>query len=274
MFEEPAVILSDVHLDRREDWRRQLQRLRALWQGARTVVFNGDTINSNLSGRRRRCREVLDEIRCVVAADGAQPVIIGGNSDFEVPGPRYVFLAGGRVLVFHGEVLLESISPWRRGRQLAAARTEALAAMTREQRQTLDGQMAAVVGALQRVWQGQQRSIVVPPRREWMLPAWPWLAALRRFRSVLRAWRDVPALAAEFLERFAPEARVAVIGHLHRGGIWRVRERAIVNTGSIRGPGRGFVARLHNGRITLRTIRPTPTACLAGRTVGHVDVLP
>ena len=272
-FAEPVVIVSDVHLSARSDWRQEIEGLRGLWQRAATVIFNGDTIGSDLSRQETKRREVIDRIQTVCRADGAQAVLLGGNSDAQLDGPRHVFLAAGRVVVFHGDVLFDSISPWSRGaRRLAAARVRVLRNMAPERCNTLEGQQASVRASLQMVVTKDlydYEGITLAGRFRWILR---WLTRPGLIPATLRAWYGIPALAVRFLERFAGQARCAILGHTHHAGIWRVGEKTVTNTGSLRGPGRSLVVQVGYGEIVVRALVEGAGSYLRGQIVRRISI--
>lgn len=272
---EPVTILSDVHLRAGTDWTRALRQLKGLWQGGGTVVFNGDTMNRVMAGDEDLRGQVVETITALCAADGARAVMLTGNSDWSLGGARHLFLAAGRVLVTHGDVILNEISPWHgRGREIAAARARALDDMPPLRRATLEGQLAATTRAT------EETDLYAPVRRHgegtvtqragWYLN---WFGHPRAFVSVLDFWRRMPRLAATFLERFAPNARMMVLGHAHRPGVWTVGARRIVNTGCFEGMwARAMVVRVESSRVEVRKVLRKGHCCLPGAVVGCYDV--
>jgi UDP-2,3-diacylglucosamine pyrophosphatase LpxH len=281
-LDEPILILSDVHLNAGADWRRTLEALRGLWEGSATVLFNGDTMSSNLSRDEGRRREVLDALGDLCRTDGVTPVLLGGNSDHFLNAPRHCFLSGGRILVLHGDVLLPNCSPWRRqAPQLGEARREALQAMTPRERHSLQGRLDASLTALREVEQHRGSSLRLGEAGLWRKLTWLGnvLTHPGRVLAVLLAWREMPHLAASFAARYAPSAQYLVVGHLHRRGIWNVNGRTIINTGSFEGPGKPLMVRLDRGVLSVRDVRRTrgrylPGEILACYPAGAIDPAP
>ena len=250
---EPVVIVSDLHLSCRGRWRDRLRRLRPLWAGAASMVFNGDTIAWATAADADVSRQMLAHLADLCRADGAEAVFLAGNSDFDLVELRHLDLAGGKVLVTHGDVIFKEVCPWRAAApQLRLARRNFLAALPAQQRQTLEAQLAAARHAVAEV--DCPRRIgplghLELPARLWRLlknPAQPW--------AVMRTWRLAPSLAAELLERYRPRARAIILGHTHRAGLWRIGDRLVINTGTPGQLGRALVARIHDGQIVVRRV--------------------
>lgn len=272
---EPAVIISDVHLSATRDWRGQLEAMRNLWQGAATIVFNGDTLNQSLCHDRHVRDEIIGTIESLCRDDGVRPVMLSGNSDFQIEGPRHLLLEAGRVIVLHGEVIFPRMSPWRDDAELVASiREQVMREMDASQRDTLDAILASATEALRR---SQAR---IADRRVdlslWKYMSW-WTRWLRRPGSawaVLDAWRRMPALAAEFCRRHAAGAEVIVFGHAHRRGLWRVDGRTVINTGCFEGSGRPSMVTVDNGRVIVQLVLRRNGAHMPGRTLAEITLRP
>jgi len=252
---EPVTVLSDLHLDWQDEWARKAQAMRELWAGSASVVFNGDTLNWYTAAQPERARQVLDYLSGLCRSDGAEPVFLAGNSDNPISRRRHLVLAQGLVLVTHGDVLFEDISPWRAcAGEFFRERLAALEAMEPSRRQTIEGQMESVRHAIQEVQDrqcgGLEREILAGQVRER-----PWWADNPAGLGVLlRARRRMPQLAAEFAERFVPSAQVVLVGHAHRSGLWTRGGRMVVNTGSFGLMGSPLLVRLEDGLLAVREV--------------------
>ncbi len=268
--EDPVVVISDLHATWSARWRKRLDRLRPLWRAARTMVFNGDTITVGRTDDRAANQQVLEHLSRRCAEDGVRAVFLAGNCDFDLPGQRYVPLAGGKVLITHGEAIFPGVCPWRDvAPRIITARASALETMPAWRRDTLGGQLEAVALSLIKVHDPSRRSrplaIRVVDRILYMR------SAPRRLWAALWAWRQAPQLARRFFEKYAPEAKVIIIGHTHRAGIWNLPGRVLVNTGSITGPGRALTARLQGEQVVVQRIREGPRGYQAGETVARLS---
>lgn len=59
--------------------------------------------------------------------------------------------------------------------------------------------------------------------------------------TILLVWLRSPGLMAEAMQRYRPDSKAVVFGHIHRPGVWRKQGRLIVNTG-------GFIS-ITNARV-------------------------
>jgi len=268
MCAEPIVILSDVHLPRR-GWRKRFERLRPLWSGSSTVVFNGDTLNLRPEPGRPDDMEVPQYIARTCEAEGVRAVIIAGNSDFGLGPPHHLLLADGKVLVTHGHAIFRELSPWwSKSRQVQAAREAVLEQMPPSKRSTLEAQFESAQRALREVWSAEESHIAAYFGRCLgnVITGWfrPWLIG-----RLLRAWRIAPKMASEFVQRYLPEGRFVIFGHTHRAGVWSTEGRIVINTGSLVGPGRATIVRIHGGQIVVRRIARRRGRYLPGRVVAR-----
>ena len=251
------LILSDVHLSWYSDWHARAAAIAPLFGGMGTVVFNGDCVDWHVAGRPARLSAVKTEIERLCLAAGTDAVFLAGNSDSTISPLQHLVLAGGRVLVTHGDVVFPDVSPWKLyAHRVAKARAQELAKMPPALADTLDGQLVAThaclaAGRLKDAeklrwwhWRWARHQIV---RAFW--PSWLWRLA--------RAWQNAPRLTFDFMARYAPAHQFYVTGHTHRGGLWRRGGRTIFNTGSFVRPGRPLAVRLDHGKIELITIRLT-----------------
>jgi hypothetical protein len=111
---EPIRVFSDLHLAHPVSRIERVAALRPLLEGAGTVIFNGDTWQELTFAVERRSAAMLDELRGLCAEVGCQPVFLSGNHDPGWPGPGWIELAGGRIVVTHGDALMFDGSPWKR----------------------------------------------------------------------------------------------------------------------------------------------------------------
>ena len=271
-FPEPVVIISDVHLPLGRQWRRHADRLRGLWSGAGTVVFNGDTISFRGKPEiQARSLQVLDGLTEMCAADGARAALLAGNTDFAIDAPKHLWFADGRILVTHGDVIFPEISPWQpHARRLHAARQSALQDMGPTKGDTLEGQLAAV-----------RRAQLTITKREGERQRPLWSRAFRQARRLtlpamlprlLRAWRAAPDVAAAFVERWAPQTRCIVLGHTHHPGVWYSSGPIVVNTGGFRFPHRSWAVWVAGRTITVRKVRRARAGWEPGEQVTAFEV--
>ena len=239
---EPVRIVSDLHLAHRVSRIARVSALRPLLDGAGTVVFNGDTWQELNLAAAARSAEMLDELRCLCAELGCKAVFLAGNHDPGWSGPGWLELAGGRIVVTHGDALLHAGSPWRR---------EVLTG-GRQVRELWRQHPEAATDAGARLQLARAMAIALPTqeepfgRRLWQ-QAWDALYPPQRALRILESWYVQRAAGAEFCRRYFPQAEVLIVGHFHRPGCWRKDGRLIINTGAFVNPCRAHWVEWHAG---------------------------
>ncbi len=272
---EPIIVVSDIHLHGGRRCERKFERLRGLWAQAATVIFNGDTLTGAVSRDPQRRRRVTSRLSDLCRQDGAEAVFIAGNSDRHIQAARHIFVAGERVLILHGDVVFSESSPWRpEAKKLSAARAQALGRMPRRRRETLEGQLSASHEAMLEVDLDEDRRCGTRAAALlWRLDA----VARRLIRpglilAVLRAWRTMPALAAQFIRQYAPTAGILIVGHTHHAGVWLIEGKTIINTGSPYGPGPMRVVQIEGNEVRFRAVVKSKGRYVPGRTIRRLRI--
>lgn len=260
---EPVRIFSDLHLGLRASRIARVAALAPLLDGAGTVVFNGDTWQELLSPVREKSAAMLEELRSLCARAGCEAVFLPGNHDPGWPGSGYVELAGGRIVVTHGDALMFDSSPWKR-----EILTNSGAIRGLWQRHPL---AAADIGERLRLAREIARALpsaFAPSGKYLWQRAWDAATPPVRALRMLEAWWRQGELGAEFCDRYFPRADVLVIGHFHRHGRWRRSGRLILNTGSFVSPGRAHWVEWSDGWLRRGAIDETPERCQLGSILG------
>ena len=248
----PVRIFSDLHLGHRASRISDVEKLRPLFKGAGTVVFNGDTWEELAEPWRERSAVMLGELRGILAEEGCEALFLRGNHDPSWGGPAFLELAGGRVLVTHGDALLRASSPWKRE---IISGAEAIERLWREF-------PAAKTDSGQRLELARQIALRLPsmryPRERSLFSrvldaAFPPQRALR----ILDAWLRQGQYGAAFCEQYFPKAELLVIGHFHCSGIRRARGRTLLDLGSFVLPGRAKWAEWDGLHFSTGTISET-----------------
>ena len=260
---EPVRILSDLHLGHMVSRIVRVAALRPLIAGAGTVVFNGDTWQELAAPLRERSAAMLEELRQLCTEEGADAVFLSGNHDPGWAGPGWIGLAGGRIIVTHGDALCGESSPWKREILMSRERVRELW----KQHPAADhdvGERLAIARAIARTMCSQE----YPRGRHLIQRAWDAAVPPQRALKMLAAWYMQSVLGARFCDRYFPQAEVLVIGHFHRHGCWVKNGRLIINTGSFVSPGRAHWVEWHAGWLTCCEIDEAPDRCCRGRTRG------
>lgn len=261
-MKEPVRVLSDLHLGHKISRIDRVSALRPLIAGAATVIFNGDTWQELAEPFRERSAAMLEELKQLCADEGAEAVFLPGNHDPGWPGPGWVELAGGRIIITHGDALLHAGSPWKREIMMAGDRVEEL---WREFPAAHSD--AAERLRLARVIARELGSVEYPFGRRFIQRAWDAAVPPRRAFEMLKAWFSQGSVGARFCERYFPMAEVLVTGHFHWQGCWKHGRRLMINTGSFTNPGRAHWVEWNNGWLTRGEIEETPELCRIGRTL-------
>lgn len=257
---EPVRIFSDLHLGHKVSRIERVSSLRPLIAGAGTVVFNGDTWQELAPPFRERSAAMLAELQALCADEGVDAVFLPGNHDPGWDGPGWLELAGGRIVITHGDALLRSGSPWKREILAAPGLIEELWA-AHPGAETDVAQRLALARAIAR----ELCSVEYPYGRGFIQRVWDALAPPKRALHMLEAWFSQAAAGAAFCERYFPAAEVLVIGHFHWQGSWTSAGRRLLNTGSFTNPGRAQWVQWNDGWLSRGSIVESPELCHMGR---------
>jgi predicted phosphodiesterase len=253
-FEEPIRILSDIHLGHPGSIVEEASQLTPLFREAKTVIFNGDTVELRyIRGRRIGMRNsMIMRDTCLEA--GARPVFINGNHDPILSDLCHVDLEGGAVLVTHGDLLFHDISPWSHDAGiLGAAHTRELEGLKNDDalldfEKRLKASKRAVL-AIELHKTGLRRD-ALSALRTVLRECWPPWRPLQIFHS----WAVTPERAEALARTFRPGARFILIGHTHNSGFWERNGRTIINTGGFFPLSKRMAVDLEGGVLTVRRI--------------------
>ncbi len=247
-------IFSDLHLRDRASSLHDLAQIEPLFAGANAIVFNGDTLETR-PGPRPQETAALRETLATFCARCAPPVtVLTGNHDPDFTPHHHLELAGGALVVTHGDVLFDDLVPWSQDAPLARELVASeLAQLSPTDRRDLSARLSAFRRAAAAL---PQRHQAEPHGLRYLIglardTVWP---PARVFR-VLRAWRETPARAERFLREHRPRARFLAMGHTHRVGAMRTPAGLVVlNTGSFCAPSGTGVIDVTSDRIALRRV--------------------
>jgi predicted phosphodiesterase len=247
-------ILSDLHYGDRGSRIRSLPSLAPLFEGASSLVLNGDTIDTRPGPNPPVTAALRAEALEFFARSAPPTTILTGNHDPDISNRHMLDLAGGQIFVTHGDIIFDNLVPWGQDAAFARQRlAELLAALPAENRDQLEPRLAIY----------RQVAATIPQRHQSERNGWKYTLGYltdtvwppTRILRVLRAWRRAPGLAAELTRHYRPQARFAVIGHIHHPGCWRMPNGVtVLNTGSFCPPLGGCVIDVRPDRVTLRRI--------------------
>jgi len=158
-------------------------------------------------------------------------VFITGNHDPDISAQHHLDLAGGEILVTHGDVLYPEIVPWGLdSSRLATLFRDDLVRLTAAGQDQLMARLAACKAASAQVPIAHDYTARNAATRLASLCG-KMAHPLRLFR-MLRAWWQMADRAASLAGHFRPAARFVILGHTHLPGIWTRGGLTVINTGS------------------------------------------
>ncbi len=256
---EPVRIVSDLHLGHKISRVETVESLRPLIAGAGTLIFNGDTWQELATPFLDRSTTMLEELKSLCEDEGAEPVFLSGNHDPGWPGSGWVDLAGGQIIVTHGDALLYGGSPWKREILLSKDRVAGIW----NAHPAADSDISQRI-EVARVIARDLCSVEYPHGRRFVDRAWDAMVPPQRAVRMLEAWCTQGSAGAAFCERYFPNSRTLVIGHFHREGCWLRNGRRVINTGSFTSPGPAHWVEWNDGWLSRGVIDETPGACRKG----------
>ena len=229
---EPIRILSDLHLGHEACALSNVREIRPLLKGARTVIFNGDTAEVRAKSFRARAAEEQAKLTTMLEELGVeQTIYVTGNHDCRISTTHHVDLCQGKLLVTHGDFLFRYVSPWSQKLRHCRPRIDAiLEACDQTRLETdLDYRLEITRQCCDALTVSQSSS---PKGFIGLLKyvgkeVWP----PTRLFTILNVWRTSPKLMSQALDRYRPEAKAVVFGHIHYPKVWLRKDRYLINTG-------------------------------------------
>lgn len=257
---EPVRVLSDLHLGHKICRIEQVSALRPLIAGAATVVFNGDTWQELAEPFYKRSSHMLEELKALCREEGAEAVFLSGNHDPGWVGTGFLELAGGRIVITHGDALMHGGSPWKREVLVSGDRVNELWA----------GHPTATTDVTERLNVARDIarelcSVEYPTGRTFIQRSWDAAIPPRRAFTMIEAWATQASAGAKFCDDYFPDAEVLLIGHFHREGSWLRNGRRIINTGSFTSPGRAHWVEWNDGCLRRGVVDETLEKCTHGK---------
>lgn len=246
-------IFSDLHYAEPPSRITDLRMIAPLLEGPERLVLNGDSVDTRFVATDPAAAAGLARFEAFIAPWRDRLTLVTGNHDPYISPHHHLELAGGRILITHGDVLFPSVAPWGwEAAHVIAARERRLRELDPAHHGTFETELALtkhasyatrhlVPAALREAGTGITRVMRLAER-------------VRRADRIITAWMRTPTLAAALAARHRPEARLVVIGHTHFPGVWRRAERIVINTGAFTPPLGARLVDLYDDRIDIRAV--------------------
>ena len=255
-MKSPIRVFSDLHLGHPGCRVKAVEGLRPLFEGAGTVIFNGDTTEQRHSQLVENGARQLAELKALLEVVGTESIFLRGNHDPEISGQDHLELLEGRVLVTHGDALFRHLSPWSPKTRKVIPKMEALRDELGESR--LESDLETCLDYVQRcryLPAGGKMEIRGDGLRSRIASigrlVWPPGRPVR----ILQTWATIPRQAHAFLGRYRPEAELLLFGHTHFPGRWKKGNRTAINTGGFVSFSPARCVELSGDRIAIRRVR-------------------
>jgi predicted phosphodiesterase len=224
-------IVSDLHYAETGSRLRNLSALEPLFDGADHVVFNGDSVEARFLDLDPRTAQHKAEFDAFAAAHRGRVTLVTGNHDPAITDRHHLDLAEGAVFVTHGDTMFADMAPWGwEAKYFRAEQARLMAAIPAHARGTWETRVRVCKEATMAIRDLSPR-FPGPSSHPWRRRL-RFLVAIRRVDKIVESWWRMPGAAAALAERFRPQARVIIVGHTHKPGLWRRRGRIVLNTGA------------------------------------------
>ena len=265
-------IISDLHFGEHASFIRDLDELAPLAAGVAHLIINGDAIDTRPTPHAAHTAACRAALQTFAGRAGVPLTFLSGNHDPDVA-VHAVELAGGQVVVTHGDVMFDAIVPWGRDASLIGRRI----------RDALDGRAPDALSLDERFTIWRSVAAGIPQRHQSERNRLKYAAAFAldlfwpplRWYHVLHTWATVPRRGEALLSRYWPNARFIALGHSHRPGVWRrPGGRVVINTGSFTPPLGAYTIELAGQRIAVRNVERRQGAFHPGTVVADFTLEP
>ena len=265
----PVLILSDLHLAHPATYFTDPISIAPLLDGMRTVVFNGDSCELLSVKYRSEATKKLALISELCLDHGVRPIFLTGNHDSTVSSKHDLSLFDGKVVVTHGDVLHPWLAPW--ARDAVHLKRERRRLLTRrpppaDWEETLE--LCKEIGSVASRYDAKgRRGILARMLMVGKFALQPW-----RVFQALHYWSNVVHYAHGLQEQFFPNARLVVIGHTHRPGVWHLPSFTLVNTGSYQPLSKPLTVRLTENDAVVHRVEQNGDQLRFGAVVHHMHL--
>lgn len=273
-MQEPIRVFSDLHLAHPGSRIASVKSLAPLFEGAATVIFNGDTCEQRHRDWADDGRRKLDQLRALLDRVGVvKTILLRGNHDPEISEIDHLDLEDGRLFLTHGDAIFRHLSPWSPKIWPVIPQMEEVRAEFGEDRLASDLRASlACAHRCRTLSAGSGDEFDTSGRfstlRSLARIAWPPRRPLR----ILKTWASIPGDAHDFFARFRPEAKAMMFGHTHLPGVWKNRERVVINTGGFLSIMAARGVEIVNGTVEVFAIEEKPGEVRRGRTIRRIEL--
>jgi predicted phosphodiesterase len=244
--------LSDLHYRDPASSLQNQEAFAPLLEGADKIIFNGDTLDTQIPALRSHA----DELLAFFAQAAPSATYLSGNHDPDISYHAELSLCDERVWLTHGDVFFDEIAPWSHHRPEFRRRLATLSqGMPPERLARIETRLQLNRLACQKLPEPPHLfQASLPARSRRLLRT---LFPPTRILAMLEAWRTTPLKAASLARAQRPKARVVVFGHTHFPGVWKLRgtpEVTVINTGSFTRPFDGQFVDLQGDHVRVRRI--------------------
>ncbi|MFM7181637.1 MAG: hypothetical protein ACKO2G_09260 [Verrucomicrobiales bacterium] len=267
----PATrIFSDIHLGHPASTVRQVGDLLPLFHGGGRVILNGDTVETCSGSLAEGSLALAGELFTRMRESGPEPIVMPGNHDPDRDGPTLLEFEDGEVVVTHGDICFRYGSPWSPWVPKVKAKLDAAEANAGgfPNARTVEAR-AALAKAYARAFHPRPRRFTgfLGKLETISHAAWPPTTPL----AIIDIWKNGPERVAMWMEEFTPRAKVLIMGHTHRAGMWFRRGRWIINTGAFHPFTKPHFVESEPGRLRLVEVVRSQDAFQSGRIRGSLQ---
>ena len=260
-MKQPLLILSDLHLGHSASVIDDVSALEPLISDAGTLIINGDAWQELAKDFRARGKKLLDDLREICARRDVDLVLIQGNHDPDTGEVGYMSLAGGKIILTHGDCVFPEGAPW--SRMVPKRKKELRQLFSTTNIVNIEDRLALAKKVAQ---------LLVPPTypksRNRLLRIWDAVMPPSRAIRMIISWLSMVSETRKFSKRFFPECEMMICGHFHRAGIWEKKNLLVINTGSFMPPGAAYWCEWNAGWFTVGLVSKSAAACVRGEILG------
>lgn len=255
-----TIILSDLHLGHVCAKLESAQGLKSLFERADHVVLNGDSIEERCGGEDSHRH--LNDLYTLADSCGVTLRILTGNHDPQISSEHSLDFFDGELLVMHGDAVFPGISPWGKEASRIAHKhlsdvreAEAARSITLQERLEI-ARNASLHMPVQRWMSGKRRGTLLTLLRRLIVPYKAW--------GIIKCWWEAASLTERFCSHYAPKAKLVVVGHTHRRGIWQRKNLTIVNLGGYLPGSEAYAVVIDDSRILVHHVQVREGRCHLG----------